>query len=939
MLKIKILRLKLFCLNITLALTYSCVTKAHKASDSVFLKLSSDSLVAQSSGISDFNIQLINPSSTPFKGSLFIRTERDIELISKSSIPFLLSKNESLFIPVKIYISNKLKAHQQSIVKISLLDSNGIKQVEEECVINVAARKEIVLLTEQPEILFDETDDSLSIPVKICNYGNTSEAIMIVVHYPSLDQNISYLTKQALTLDPFTDTTIFFKKKLHRKILKGADDYFVKIRGLYLSGDLFGSQLIKVQQARSVRSYYSEPSISNNAVTISAHKLSPQNEWYHFFGSGSFNLSKHNQILYNIDASYWKHQGIFLQNTFITYKGKSSGLTAGNISRSYELLINGRGVVVFADRKNENAEAGYVEKAVNLFGPPIKYFSKKGFTTWAFYNHEASNLKTNSGIFYDVNPYNNTRSALVTNDIIISNRERYTVKGSLNSSRIADLDNPTNNTIGVAGGLKFNGSIGKLYLNSDNYISSPNYAGLARGSVNLFERIGWSIKQKAVWISANYSSLNPAPYPGSIFSIKSRRLRLEYGLSFPIGDFKFSISPSYNLEKGNNYGLFVAGTTVLTAFHVSTSVSYLNPAKQIYFFANSESGFYKASIMSDYQFHAKMMMNARYHFVSLSSSLQVGNFYVGEIIANHAAGVKQKNASLILNPQIQKDLFNQRIKLHAGLSFMKSSSAGSNCMITGRVEFDYTLKTKLFAAIDRNNFGHAQYTYNNIQIGITQKLPQSRTSNQNKGHVMEVFLFRDINHNQTYEPGIDAVAVNCYVYINGIIFITGFDGCITYKHLPDAFYRISVPPINNWFAPEKSIPSFTKNMRLEIPLQRTGVLKGTITYSSNKYSYEVDVNKTGLIVKAINGQGESFSSKTNAEGEFSLFLPTGEYDIILEKKNIPEEVECLNDFQRILITTDKESITHFQLKVKERKLNTKKFISPSLVKHNNVEKH
>lgn len=186
-----------------------------------------------------------------------------------------------------------------------------------------------------------------------------------------------------------------------------------------------------------------------------------------------------------------------------------------------------------------------------------------------------------------------------------------------------------------------------------------------------------------------------------------------------------------------------------------------------------------------------------------------------------------------------------------------------------------------------------------------------------------------MNENGIYDPE-DSAAVNAYVTINNMIFIAGADGTVKYKKVPAGFYRISVSPLQGWFGQEKLIPSLTRDMRIEIPMQKTGVIKGSISYVFNQFSYENQKNKEGVLISAVNSRGTRFTAMTNEDGQFVFYLPAGEYDIDLRKENMPEEVESMNNYKQVPISPQEVFLANFVLKVKERKVETKKFTSPSL---------
>jgi hypothetical protein len=65
-------------------------------------------------------------------------------------------------------------------------------------------------------------------------------------------------------------------------------------------------------------------------------------------------------------------------------------------------------------------------------------------------------------------------------------------------------------------------------------------------------------------------------------------------------------------------------------------------------------------------------------------------------------------------------------------------------------------------------------------------------------------------------------------------------------------------------------------------------------------------------------------------------MPAGKYVISIQKENLPPEIECINNNQKIEVSPDVVNPVNLQLKVKERKIKTQKFVSPSISR---LEKH
>ncbi|RZJ81081.1 MAG: hypothetical protein EOO20_25445, partial [Chryseobacterium sp.] len=177
----------------------------------------------------------------------------------------------------------------------------------------------------------------------------------------------------------------------------------------------------------------------------------------------------------------------------------------------------------------------------------------------------------------------------------------------------------------------------------------------------------------------------------------------------------------------------------------------------------------------------------------------------------------------------------------------------------------------------------------------------------------------------------DSLAKNFLVYVNDIVFISGKDGTINYKNLPQGEYKISIPKIKGWYAPDQRI-HFEKKERIEIPLQKTGTLRGAVSYSYNELSYEIGQQKEGLAITAMGENGQSYLTRTNTDGSYIFFIPTGKYTIRINTETLPPEIENLQGDQHTEIIPGEIKSVNLILNVKQRKIETKRFSSPSLRK-------
>src|SRR5690606_36654187 len=203
----------------------------------------------------------------------------------------------------------------------------------------------------------------------------------------------------------------------------------------------------------------------------------------------------------------------------------------------------------------------------------------------------------------------------------------------------------------------------------------------------------------------------------------------------------------------------------------------------------------------------------------------------------------------------------------------------------------------------RNDFVSAPVIY--TQMGIIQKLPDHAQRSAAKKGKMTLTLFYDHNHNGVFDEG-DELPVGKSILIDSTLFLSNAKGIIQYTRVPYARYRLRIPVEDGWYAPERHIVLQKRHLQMEVPLQRSGTLRGKVIFDYDpRLSMETNTALEGFSITATSANGTSFSSRTDSYGRFLLFLPVGEYEIFLNEQEFPNHVFSKNSKQRIRIDAGK----------------------------------
>lgn len=890
------------------------------------------SINASNEDLIDLTVKIVNKRNGRLDGLVDINIPSSLNLISKNKIAVSLSPGDSTFVPIKIFVTKRAASDKDHLIRFLLAGSRNDILATSETRLRLYIKRNVNMFALVSNILLDPTSDSIKVPIRVTNPGNTAQKVTLINRYPSIFQDDAFHTTTQFTIEPSADTLITFVRPVIKKMLN-SEGFDVTFSGLYDNGDIFGMAYIKVQSARNERAYRDETlsdSYNLNSITFSSQSMFSQNQSYLMTGRGNLELPK-GMLGYNLDITTWKnsYSPPMARNTFVSYNNQKFGITAGNINKNLDINLNGRGGnLMLIDTASKNTfEAGYIDGNSNLLGNRQNTFFPVGNAGWGTFTHTAKTWELGSSAIYEVNPILNSRSAILANNLTLTKLKDLRSSASISGGYTTEYENASKPKPSFAGGLNINGNLNKFLINSQNYVSSGYYPGIRRGALSFNERVTWLRESSNVWAGFDYNHY--APKTLSIFQSflpVFSTVRAEIGMSGTIfKKLNISIAPVYTKETNNSFRFqsLPEEQHSMEAWNLNNSFNYPISSNK-YLSINTETGLYNSTFDRSRRFHFRSNLNYRSGLFNLNSTVQVGTFYIGEAANNFLQGVSSPRLINII-PSFQKSFFRNKLRTETGLAFINSSAFGSSFYITGRAEYDFTPKTVIYSSINHNRYG--EYNLSILEMGITQKLTLPKVGS--KVSDLEVFVFQDENQNNVFDEG-DKKASGHLLYVNNVAFITSTGGSVDYKKLPYENYRISLTNTNGWYASDQTIKLDQKKKRVEIALKRTGTLRGVLRYSFNEFSYEINHNLLGITVFAIDENNVKHITKTNSEGQYIFYLPVGKYTLSVDNTNLPSEVEVEKKPDAIQLNSEIPQIIDIRIVVKARKIETKKFTSPNV---------
>ena len=309
--------------------------------------------------------------------------------------------------------------------------------------------------------------------------------------------------------------------------------------------------------------------------------------------------------------------------------------------------------------------------------------------------------------------------------------------------------------------------------------------------------------------------------------------------------------------------------------------------------------------------------------LNLLAFYQYNNFYLGEIIANSQLKINDTYTNLTISPTVQRKFFNDKLTLNAGMMYSKNSIMNESLQFNGRLDYDITKDFTLFAYNYYSDFSSSITPLNTLQVGVTKRF-NSIKFDETKSN-LEVYVYYETgDKNKIITKNLPAI--NQLVLIDGKAFRTNDKGILKYRSLPSGSYVIKVASTNQWYA-NAVTATINKDTKISIGLNKTTSIKGFLSYSSTEKSFEIARKKAGFSIIAVADNGTLFTTKTDENGNFLLYVPKGSYTVSLEKSGVSPYVEVDNNNQIVTTELDKTKEIKFTFIIKEKRVETRKFSS------------
>lgn len=899
--------------------------------------------------ILNLTLSLQNQTEKEFQGELQFQLPTGVSVLNSNTHIRIPAKSK-IYFPVRIRIGNTVQAGNYNLIS-KLIDNSETVVSTASSSLNIIAVRSIGMSAITNEAIMTHEGDSISIQLLLKNSGNTTETIRILSSIPSPNANQGkQFSVKELTLTSARDTLVEINYFIDRYLLS-LDFFYINITGLYQNNEIFGNNRIGVQSITSNRSYINPQlnqtnwNSSMNSVELSVRNPFTDQQSLQLFGNGSFQLNNGN-VNFNLNAHQWANDNKpIMNNTFLRYDQNNKGITLGNINESYERYISGRGAKLhYGDSAGTYiSNIGFADKQYNLLQTNSGSNYNKGYTVFASHNQKfglEERQNFSSTALYDRDSYENAESFLFSNnlDLFYQGSNKNTRLNLLLGGGLSRPMTQNDTTIGYkpsgAIGLVFNTNLKKYIFSSNNFYSTGYYPGNRKGILQGNQRLSRSLGKSHIWASYNFYKAEPQ----SFNLLRSYDLyfmfsKTELGISTAFSPFiQMTWSPRYDYEKGRySFSGEAAEISDFANYRLNQNLSWRSRDNKHQSNISLEIGVEDQSVLPiKNTFHAKSTLSYHYKGLGLSAYLQKGAFTLVEKLSNQIFD-REDPFRYGMSAYFTKSIWQEKLRTDWSLNYFSDHFSGSSTSLNGRLQYFLNQKTALFTYAQAYHYNTQFYNgMPNIsfQAGIIQKLPQNKGKNEIKNGSITVFGFYDHNHNGIFDEG-DEAAIDKILMLDDVIFITDSKGEINYKNVPYGKHTLSAPIEKGWHAERFSFMLGNKSETINIPLIKSGTARGNLTYIfDGRYNMEVNTSLEGFHITAISETGHRSTTRTDNQGNYVLFLPEGIYDIFLNDEELPDNVYTdQSSYQIEIIAGETNRIPAFNLKVRERRIEIKRFQS------------
>lgn len=917
--------LKVICCTLLL---FACTNPSTaQLSSKVFrTQLLKDSMIANNNR--DFlynNVNIFNLSDKEIVVIVEIDAPEGWELTTQKINTVSLKANENTIINLRMLPSGSKTATWET-TRLKYRLNNGVEVIEDSFKVKVEEFRKFKARLPLSNYVMTNYVKNISFPVEVKNSGNTPTEYFIKFNNSLL--NLNY--KQDITLGPGEDTTYNIPLRLSEgqwKMLRSED---IRVQVGQKKGDVInmtqtisrvGSMLKQNSSAYLDMPLQLEVGTTYQPGTEGA----PDNIQYYGAVHGRVDFSEEDRVAFDYRSNTYT-QGQVINNSLarIEYTGKKWSATAGNINQLSDFIMDGYGGQVGYKWRGER-------NSINAYG---MLQSRTG-------NSKLIGANSNIGLSEKIV----LEEHALANFDIERNLNSYIFKQGANI-HFGDDDNlyltggvgleQATNTITNGGkqsqvgsvfGYRLKWSTKGLDVLSELLYNSNSYPGLFKGQRMQTHDVRANYKSffAGGFYEYNYRKQNfyiDTAYFSDVFNLRTTNYGARLGTSFKGGNFTLSSGRQIQLQSAD------------TSYNPEYVFSYLNGRLSASFFKKlfiTLSSYYGRGELKGDEAATRVWVNSnqgsiQYDFIGVSTRYDNGPYFYHDYL-KYLENPDATYQRLIISPYAQFSLFKRALSFRTQFNYSKilPEYAETSSMLANLVYNNYKkgFDINISGIVPINQKEVQPYVNASMRIRIHTPFVAVR-----KYYTLRLILFKDSNANGKKDADEEPIPGQT-IALNGDMFVSDEDGYIVYKNIIKADYKADFgysSKVKGWVPTGGTIQhiAVTGNKTVKVPFKKSKILSGKINLIKDSRS-DADFKLGNLKVTAVGmDTATSYSTLTNADGEFYFNLPAGKYTVTLNEAAFGDKFKPTEYAKTADLLINDEITVYFEIKEKRRRINIRK---------------
>ncbi|MCC7232779.1 MAG: hypothetical protein IT242_07545 [Bacteroidia bacterium] len=923
-------------------------------------------------------LRIVNYTSMPSDFLLLYSVPANWEILGLAERKIHLEAGDSTFVPVRVIPGGDTKGNTSYIISAVLESGEGVRFASQNWYVGMQGESRWKAFLPSRSMYFSNQSDTSTLRVQLTNLGNADEFIRITLLPQRLLSIVDPGTGQPVLLSfvvPLpvgADTVLLFGvKKIRDKnayegkkdeVLRsptGPENYPVQVLAKSTGVSDLTSWTGTVQY-RKLTSRLQRNRFNRSALPLvleaNVYDVLSDGTTMSLDAYGSAHIGEDEFLNYRLQTVFvnnFLNGNTFLgSNHYLGYFSDKMTAEAGEINGWGRSLLTGKGVKGSYTMGKNTLGAMYVRspglfKNHNHTGYGFYHSFHNPVLTWNnYYSHQ-----TNSVFGITTSLYNSTAGIRISPFHHISVGGGYSNESYLSSG--AGFTNPVR---GMGWDVNYAGSIRRFTLGAGSLYGSDSYS-LFRGVRMQTASAGYRINSTHS-LSANGQQFSQHPtyyLNGQLQSgnyLINNRDELRWGIqTLPAVLY---IKPVYFQEENNAIRVNTAGSGFEYTARTNGSMRFSSNLFMGYasvrdgglpsFFLSRFTSYYRWDrlYLSVRYFYGPNQLSEQLRFVHDRINPQTVNlsgsydywFGDGKFLLTTLSDVRYESYFRKTTFRLRPELFfysKSGFRFSAYASYMSSAQQANPLLdeLQGRDYFQ-------------------PYSMDEMNVGFGIRKEIGIPVPGKKYCTLKLVVFKDLNGNgkqDNNEEGLENMLVTIRmkpapgtavdsgrVSINaGEDFITDSKGEILFENIPPGFYQVKAASLTSgteWFDNGNMEVMVDKRQTSYLALGRGTRLSGTLNLLRDKYSGNSGMELGRIRVTAIDSSGKSYSTLTNGEGEFNLFLPPGFYSVSVNEAGLGSGFIIIQNHLTVNLSnaTDNYRIT-FNIVEKKRKLEIKKFNS------------